>query len=340
MRVALFGEPSKPREPVGRCLRNRPPTPLFDLALGRDRCCEIWVREFSWGNRLNGSDPVISLCAVVIMVASPNTITVIPQHILAKRASDLSRRIYASMPFGLRVANLLVVLAADSLDAFGRVLTAQCILAVVRGLPDVGGKPASDWIQEVHKKGPNVLPPGTGREFASRVFKILLVKFSDPEIVQEAMSAVMLQIARGKFHVANGSSMHEAQSYTITAALNAARDILRARGRRRETPMTTDHGQEIDIADPEEFRDLENSISEKDMASILSEAERISPRAREYLEAVLRGDSQSDWARDLGVTDAAVSKFVRKIRPTLKKVLEDHLRSASARQRGVDYDFR
>jgi DNA-directed RNA polymerase specialized sigma24 family protein len=169
----------------------------------------------------------------------------------------------------------------------------------------------------------------------------LLVRFSDPEVVQEAMSAVMLQIARGKFHIANGSSMHEAQSYTITAALNAARDILRARGRRRETPMTTDNdGQEIDIANPEAFRDLEKSISQKDMAQILGDAERISPRAREYLEAILRGDTQSDWARDLGVTDAAVSKFVRKIRPTLKKVLEDHLRSASARQRPVDYDFR
>jgi DNA-directed RNA polymerase specialized sigma24 family protein len=261
------------------------------------------------------------------MVTSSHPSTVIP---LAKRASDLSRKIHASFPWGFKVAGLLLVLAADSLDAFGRVLTAQCILAVVRGLPDVGGKPASDWIQEVHKKGPSVLPPGTGREFANRVFRILLAKLSDPEIAQEAMSAVMLRIARGKFHIANGVSIHEAQSYTITAALNAARDVLRARGRRRESPMTTDDdGQQIDIADPEAFRDLEKSITEKDMTQILGEAERVSPRAREYLEAILRGDSQSDWARDLGVTDAAVSKFVRKIRPTLKKVLENHLRSAS-----------
>jgi DNA-directed RNA polymerase specialized sigma24 family protein len=276
------------------------------------------------------------------MVTSPNPISVIPQHVLSKRASDLSRKIHASFfPWGFKVANLIVVLAGDSLEIFSRVLTGQFVLAGIRELPEIGGKPASDWLQTVHTKGPNVLPPGTGRELGNRVFKILLVKFSDPEIAQEAMSAVMLQIARGKFHIANGASIHEAQSYTITACLNAGRDILRARGRRREAPMTRDDdGQEIDIADPEAFRDLEKSISEKDMSQILGDAGRISPRAREYLEAILRGDSQSDWARDLGVTDAAVSKFVRKIRPTLQKVLENHLRSASIRRRHAVYDFR
>ena len=285
---------------------------------------------------------MICLLTAIVMIMFSQPITVIPQHLLAKRASDLSRKIHASFfPWGFKVANLLVVLAGDSLEIFSRVLTAQFVLAGIRELPEIDGKPASDWIQEVHKKGPNVLPPGTGRELGNRVFKILLVKFSDPEIAQEAMSAVMLRIARGRFHIANGASIHEAQSYVITAALNAARDILRARGRRRESPMLRDDdGHEVDIADPEAFRDLEKSLSEKDMALILGDAERISPRAREYLEAVLRGDSQSDWAHQLGVTDAAVSKFVKKIRPTLKKVLEDHLRSASTRQRSVDYDYR
>lgn len=271
---------------------------------------------------------------------TPNA--VVPQHILHRRAINLSRKIYASFPWGFRIAELFSVLAADSLDAFGRVATAAMVLAVVRGVPDIGGKPASDWIQDVHRRGADALPSGTGRHFASKVYKILLTKFGNAEVAEEAMSKVMLQAARGKVHLHNGSDIHDAESYVITIALNAARDLLRGQGRRREDSLVRDRDdepREIDVTDPEAFRDLDKSMSPSDMTRLLQDAGRVSPRAREYLESVLRGDTQSEWARELGVTDAAVSKFVRKIRPTLKKVLEDHLRSA-ATARQASYDFR
>jgi DNA-directed RNA polymerase specialized sigma24 family protein len=266
------------------------------------------------------------------MIAPTNPNTVLPPHLVARRATDLSRRIYASMPWGYRVATLLTVLAADALDTFGRAMSAEMILAAVRGMPDIGGKSSTDWIQDVHRKGADTLPSGTGREFAARTYKILLTRF-DAEIAEEAMSAVLLASARKKIHITNGSSARDAESYIITACLNAARDLLRARGRRREDSLVRDRDDDgvetTDVTDPEAFRDLEESISRKDMAQILHDAERISPRAREYLEVVLRGDSQSDWARELGVTDAAVSKFVRKIRAPLQKMLIEHLRSAA-----------
>ncbi|HEY0467625.1 MAG TPA: hypothetical protein VGC79_25670, partial [Polyangiaceae bacterium] len=63
------------------------------------------------------------------------------------------------------------------------------------------GKPAFDLIQEVQRKGVDALPPGYGKPFAGRVYKILLSKFSDPELAQEVLSQVMLQAARGKLHV-------------------------------------------------------------------------------------------------------------------------------------------
>jgi predicted transcriptional regulator len=75
------------------------------------------------------------------------------------------------------------------------------------------------------------------------------------------------------------------------------------------------------------------------MDRILAAVAEVHPRAREYLEAVLRGDSQAEWARELGVTDAAVSKLVRKIRPTLQQALHDHLRSASVVVRCPRYDY-
>jgi len=272
--------------------------------------------------------------------------TPVRQHVLHLRAVELSRRIYASMPWGYRVAELFHVLAADSLDAFGRVVTTQMILAVVRGIPDIGGKPASDWIQDVHLRGPGVLPPGTGRAFASRVYKILISKFNNPEIVEEAMAHVMLQAARGKIHITNGSDLHTAESMVVTIALNRGRDLLRAQGRRREDSLVRDREdepREIDITDPEAFRDLDRSISPGDMNRILQDAGRVSPRAREYLESVLRGDSQSEWARELGVTDSAVAKYIRKVRPKLQEVLREHFRAASTRagaRRRYSYDRR
>ena len=194
----------------------------------------------------------------------------------------------------------------------------------------------------MYRKGADALPSGTGRHFAGKVYKILLTKFSDPEVAEDAMSKVMLQAARGKINLQNGSDIHDAESFIITIALNGARDLLRSKGRRREDPLVRnrdDEPRELDITDPEAFRDLDKSMSPSDMNRILQDAGRVSPRAREYLESVLRGDSQSEWARELGVTDAAVSKFIRKVRPKLQEVLRDHFRAA-ATTTPASYDFR
>jgi DNA-directed RNA polymerase specialized sigma24 family protein len=51
----------------------------------------------------------------------------------------------------------------------------------------------------------------------------------------------------------------------ITIALNAARDLLRAQGRRREDPLVRDRDdelREVDIADPEELPRISKTPSE------------------------------------------------------------------------------
>jgi len=267
----------------------------------------------------------------------------VPLRFVVRRARHLNQWIYASMPWGYRVAELLVHVAGDSLDAFGRTMYAEFIKSVVRGMPDApGGKQAFDLVQDVQRHGPDALPAGYGKQFAARVYKVLLVKFGDAEVVEDAMSEVMTKAVRGKVHVANGSSLHEAGAYVITACLNAARDIIRSKGRRREVPLVRDQDDDRvpDIADPDTFRDLDKTITPKEMERLLDSVAEVHPRARDYLEAVLRGDSQAEWARDLGVTDAAVSKFIRKVRPTLKQVLREHLRSATLMALRSAYDYR
>lgn len=269
-----------------------------------------------------------------------STAAVVPQHLLHRRAVDLSRRIYASLPWGYRVAKLFEVLAADSLDAFGRVVTGQMILAVVRGIPDIGGKAASDWIHDVHRRGPDVLPPGTGRAFASRVYKILLSKFSDPEVAKEAMAHVMLQATRRKIHITNGSDASTAESLIITIAMNAARDILRAQGRRREDSLVRDRDEEqttVDVEDPNAFAQLDKLIPASELRAVLRELGNVHPRAPEWLRARLDGDSGQEIAVDWGVTPSYVSKFQRVYLPRIKEVVEHHLREA---RRRYSYDRR
>lgn len=255
----------------------------------------------------------------------------VPQRLLYRRAVDLSRKIHTSLPWGYRVAQLFAVLAGDNLDSFGRVATGAMVLAVVRGLADIGGKPASDWIQEVHRKGPNALPPGTGRHFAGRVYKILMTKLGDPEVAEEAMSQVMLQIARGRVHITNGSDVQTAESLLITIGLNAGRDLLRARGRRREDSLVRDRDEEqttVDVEDPNAFAQLDKLMPASELRDILRELGEVHPRAPEWLRAKLDGDSGQEIAVDWGVTPSYVSKFQRTYLEAIKRVVERQLRQA------------
>jgi DNA-directed RNA polymerase specialized sigma24 family protein len=235
------------------------------------------------------------------------------------------------LPWGFRIAELFSVLAADALDAFGRVVYAEFIKAVVMGMPDLApGKTAFDAIQDVERKGADALPAGYGRPFASRLFKILLSRFGDPEIAQEAMSKVLLQVVRGKIHVHNGADLTSAEAYVVTASLNAGRDALRAQGRRREQSLLHSENEEIDVEDPEAFAQLDQLLPASELREVLRELGRVHPRAPEWLQARLQGDSGQEIAKSWGVTPSYLSKFQRQYLPRIRAVVEHRLRQAGS----------
>jgi len=263
------------------------------------------------------------------------------QRLLAHRVVEFNRRVYQSLPWGYRVAGVLLVLAGDSLDAFARVIAGEMILAAVHGMADVGGKPAYDWIQDVQLRGVDALPLGTGRPFAERVYKILLTRFGSPDVAHEAMSHVLLQVARRKLHIKNGASLHDAESYVITAALNAARDILRAQDRRRENPLVRDRDGDsgtVDVEDPNSFRELDEAITPAQMEKLLRDLARVHPRAPDYVRALLEGDSASEIAEEWRVTPSYVSKFKRMVGPEIRRFVEERFRAAA--RNAYSYDRR
>jgi len=265
-------------------------------------------------------------------MASTNTSSVVPLHDLARRLRDLNREVYASMPWGYRLAQVLTVLAGDSLDAFGRVIYAEFVRAVVRGMPHTeAGKPAFDLVQDVERKGADALPPGYGRPFASRAYKVLLAKFGEPSLVTDAMAHVMEKAARGKLHIANGSSLYSAETYVLVAVGNAIRDQLRARGRRREVPLVRERDDdytEMDVEDPAAFHELERAISPTEMQALMNDLREVHPRAPEWLRARLDGDSGREIADEWGTTPSWVSKWQRLYLPQVKKLVEHRLRGA------------
>jgi len=223
---------------------------------------------------------------------------------------------------------------------FGRVIYVEFIKASIRGLPDLdSGRPALDLTDEVTRRGADAVPSGYGKPFQGRVFRILS-RFSDPQVAEEAMSQVLFQVARGKLHIEDGSSLHQAESYVIAAAMNAARDILRARGRRREDSLVRERDNEqatVDVQDPEAFARLDKLMPPSELRDVLRELGNIHPRAPEWLRARLDGDSGQEIATGWGTTPSYVSRWQKQYLPEIKRVVEHHLRQA---RRAYSYDRR
>jgi DNA-directed RNA polymerase specialized sigma24 family protein len=258
-----------------------------------------------------------------------------PPHELAKRARQLSRRIFASLPWGFRLAHLFSVLGGDAASTLGRSAYALFIGAAVRGMPAVDGRDALDLVRDI--RGPEdaaKLPPDYGRAFGSRLFRSLLAKFG-PEIAEEATADTLLKIVRGRVHVRNGANLAESEGLISTVAINSARDLARSEQRRRR--QVQDDDGPLDIEDPGAFAAVERALSPTEMAVVLRELEKVHPRARSFAEALLDGDTKAEIAENWRVTPSYISKWFREHRDELAAVLHRHMHAAKAR---YTYDHR
>jgi DNA-directed RNA polymerase specialized sigma24 family protein len=248
----------------------------------------------------------------------------------AFRARALSRQIFASLPWGFRLANLFLMCASDAAGTLGRTAYALFVAAAVRNMPPVDGRDALDLVAEI--LGPqdaDKLPLDYGRVFGGRLFRSLLAKFG-PDLAEEATAETLMKLARGKVHVRNGASLAEAEALVATVAINAARDLARREQRRRQY-LNESGDQPLDVEDPEAFAAVERALSPSDMARVLHDLEKIHPRARSFAEALLNGDSKTEIAEDWSVTPSYVSKWFREHKSDFLQVLQKHMREAARR---------
>jgi DNA-directed RNA polymerase specialized sigma24 family protein len=233
------------------------------------------------------------------------------------------------MPWGFRLAHLFRVLGADAASTLGRSAYALFIAAAVRGMPSVDGRDALDLVRDI--RGPedaDRLPTEYGRAFGHRVFRVLLARFGS-EIAEEAVGDTLLKIAKGKVHIRTGASLVESEGLIVTIALNDGRDLARRQRRRvREVSDVDEEGRTLDIEDPDALAEVERALSPADMQRVLRDLERVHPRARDFVEAVLNGDSQTEIADSWNVSPSYVSKWLREHRGEIGEALRHGLREA------------
>lgn len=250
-------------------------------------------------------------------------------HKLATQASGLSRSIFASFPWGFRVAHLFTKLAIDTQEAFGRFVYAEFLKAGVEGMPDINGAPALEFRPKVQgPRGADKLPRGYGKQFGLKVWKIALAKLKNPEIVEEAISKVMMKLVQGKMKIQQGSSLSTAESFIVTSVINAGKDILKHK--RFEQPSLVDEeGGGIDITDPGAFQQLNDMIPRSEMQRILRDLRRVHEKAPEWVEAQLEGLTNTELAAQWGTSIPYITKWTKRYLPEIKKVFYKHLKDVA-----------
>ena len=261
---------------------------------------------------------------------------------LASRASDLKRRIYASLPFGYRVAQLLfrLKIADDFIKrTIGRALYAEFIRAGVAGMPDVSGKPALDLQEKIIKlkmKGANILPSGYGGRFGGELWGVAAKRLHmrDAEAIADVLQNVMIEVYNrnkgGKDSKLQAVALSSAESYIKWLVGKRALDWLKKPEHSRQQSLTDpETGRMPDLVDTKALKGLWRMLSPGDAGKFrreLSKIDRDNPdRPWEYIEGVLQGRSNSDIARDWGVDRSRITQLLKRWQPEMKRIFMKYI---------------
>lgn len=260
------------------------------------------------------------------------------QTILAARASKLSRKVYASLPFGYRLARFLLRLASGIVDAFGRVVAAEMIKRGVTDMPDIGSDPAVSWQEKLLKLGPragDALPRSYGRKFAQTCWNVGLAKTRKPDVVEEILTSVIEKLVSRPTLIHEGVTRAEAEAFILTLIKNEIIDIQRSKSRWQLSPLgeETEEGDFTgDMLDPESLQRLEDAIPASKLQAILRDLERVHPSASEYVRLMLDGYDKNEIAQKAllphmrgPAAPQALTNWEKRWVPEIRDVFNRHL---------------
>ena len=221
---------------------------------------------------------------------------------LVTASTALRRKIWASLPFRVRLADVFSRLASSGTDAFGKVMFGEFLQRGVVGLPDIHGKPALEMAGG--RNITNKLPPGYGRAFGKQCFVMLMGWVHNPEVAEEIMSEFAVDfLESGSKHLREGSSLQEAESYVLRGLKNENLNRLRLHEnarRDRNTFRTNDDDEESVFEHMPTFDEttVEKLFDERMLPKVRQKLHAIHPDAEQYVKLMLDGHSDREILGD------------------------------------------
>ena len=234
---------------------------------------------------------------------------------LLKSAGELRRKIWASLPWGYRVAHLFLVLADAGAAARGKLIYAMFLQHGVKGMPDIHGKPAEEWFAALP---PNIsgninalvrkLPDGYGSLFGHKLQKIVLVIARRPDKTDDELQKLVMYLLEGGIkHMREGVDLHTAENYVGNAAQNRAYNIQkserREQGRGHSLTVEDSEGApvQLDINDADMMDDLDEAFPIRQILNApktRNVLNRIHPDAMIFVDLTLQGYNTKEIVGD------------------------------------------
>jgi DNA-directed RNA polymerase specialized sigma24 family protein len=205
------------------------------------------------------------------------------------------------LPWGIRVADLLYHLAYDPQADFGRSIYTYFITRGVKGLPDIKGQPALSF--PVDLKRNKLAPPGYGKEYGHQMWRRLLAKYKNPELVGDAMQTVVAKLWHAPNALNEGDSLRSAEGFVFKMLNNWILDEIRKNVRHREDSLygEGDEGEEIEfsVLDKDTLQQLDDMILPGEMAKIKRRIDReVHPDASLWIDLFLDGYTSKEIVGD------------------------------------------
>lgn len=223
----------------------------------------------------------------------------------------LSRKVFASLPFGLRLASIYQKLATSIGELFGRTVYAIALYHGTPGLPEINGAPALNFGPQngeslkkfVDKFTLRPVDRKYGAKFGMQIFSVLRKATSESQaedILLDLMGDLLDPSSRISSYFKK-SDLRGIEQALYTSAKNAFKDELRKQVSRKTDQFKTDEdGSEIEPpgkASDVEKMDLTQADETRLMEFIEKEGPRIGrPDLDTYFELLRDGfDSNDIW---------------------------------------------
>lgn len=210
---------------------------------------------------------------------------------LLRRATEVRRQIFASLPWGVRLAIVFTHLAAESglITPWGKLIGHYFLQAGVTGMPD-----ASTYKPEARDPA-RTLPNGYMAKFVGDTYGLLIKKWHNPYLAQEAFQDYIAKLAEGKIQL-KAVPLATAESFVrhgiVLEAMTHARAELREQARSESLEDTAEDAKSLsrDLEDPSALADFQRVLPSRIWNEWMAYlAKHIHPDMPRYLKYRMEG---------------------------------------------------